>query len=189
MTNSPEKPPSHASPKHAVIEIRVPELRHLFHEIDPSPFGERDLDPRVEEFIVSWAEDLPAAAALALVIHVEKPPSSAESVTALEGAVRRFFSHRALERRRRLRSLFRRGRVSLVIGLACLTLSIAAGDLVVSRFVREGLADIVRESLLIGGWVAMWRPLEVFLYNWWPIRASARLFERLSAMPVTVAGS
>ena len=32
-------------------------------------------------------------------------------------------------------------------------------------------ADVIRESLLIGGWVAMWRPLEVFLYDWWPISA------------------
>jgi hypothetical protein len=39
---------------------------------------------------------------------------------------------------------------------------------------------------VIGGWVAMWRPLEVFLYDWWPIRAEARLFDRLSAMAVRV---
>ena len=32
----------------------------------------------------------------------------------------------------------------------------------------------------------MWRPLEVFLYDWWPIREEARLFDRLSAMPVRI---
>ena len=46
------------------------------------------------------------------------------------------------------------------------------------------MSGVFRESLLIGGWVAMWRPLEVFLYDWWPIRAEARLFDRLAAMPV-----
>ena len=50
-------------------------------------------------------------------------------------------------------------------------------------------AGVARESLLIGGWVAMWRPLEVFLYDWWPIRAEARLFDRLSAMIVRVGPS
>ena len=50
-------------------------------------------------------------------------------------------------------------------------------------------AGLARESLLIGGWVAMWRPLEVFLYDWWPIRAEARLFDRLSAMIVRVVPS
>ena len=33
----------------------------------------------------------------------------------------------------------------------------------------------------------MWRPLEIFLYDWWPIRAEARLFDRLSVMPVRIA--
>ena len=47
-------------------------------------------------------------------------------------------------------------------------------------------AGIVRESLLIGGWVAMWKPLEIFLYGWWPIRRERRLFDRLSAMPVRI---
>jgi hypothetical protein len=49
------------------------------------------------------------------------------------------------------------------------------------------MGEILRESLLIGGWVAMWRPLEVFLYEWWPIRAEARLYDRLAAMPVRIA--
>ena len=54
------------------------------------------------------------------------------------------------------------------------------------RISGEPLGEILRESLLIGGWVAMWRPLEVFLYDWWPIREEARLFDRLSAMPVRI---
>jgi len=32
----------------------------------------------------------------------------------------------------------------------------------------------------------MWRPMELFLYDWWPIRAEARLADRLTAMPVRV---
>ena len=32
--------------------------------------------------------------------------------------------------------------------------------------------------------MALWRPLEILLYDWWPIRAEAQLYDRLSAMPV-----
>ena len=39
---------------------------------------------------------------------------------------------------------------------------------------------------MIGAWVALWRPLEIFLYDWWPILGEARLVDRLSAMPVQV---
>jgi len=56
-----------------------------------------------------------------------------------------------------------------------------------AHFTRHGaLGGILLEGLLIGGWVAMWRPLEIFLYDWWPIRAQARLFDRLADMPVTI---
>ncbi len=76
-------------------------------------------------------------------------------------------------------------RVSLKIGLAVLTISLIAVQFVF-RCTGGGAAmsGVFRESLLIGGWVAMWRPLKVFLYGWWPIRAEARLFDRLAAMPV-----
>jgi hypothetical protein len=50
----------------------------------------------------------------------------------------------------------------------------------------NALAAVLRESLFIGGWVAMWRPIEIFLYDWWPIRAEARRFDRLAAMPVAI---
>jgi hypothetical protein len=35
-----------------VIEVRVGELKQLFNAIDPSPFREKDLGPKAEEFIV-----------------------------------------------------------------------------------------------------------------------------------------
>jgi hypothetical protein len=33
----------------------------------------------------------------------------------------------------------------------------------------------------------MWRPLEIFLYDWWPVRAEARLYDRLAATFVQIA--
>jgi hypothetical protein len=84
----------------------------------------------------------------------------------------------------RLRDLFRTGRKSLAIGLVFLASSVAGGDWIVRSLPQSTLAQVVRERLLVGGWVAMWRPLEIFLYDWWPIRAEARLFDRLSTMPI-----
>jgi hypothetical protein len=173
-------------PKYQVIEVRVAELRQLFNEIDPSPFRERDLDPRAEEFIVDWSRDLPRDAPLALVVHLERAAGRQDEAVILREAIHEFFAQRVESSRRNLRQVFRRGRISLAIGLAFLASSIAIGDAIASYFQANRWAQILRESLLIGGWVAMWRPLEVFLYDWWPIRAEARLFDRLSAMPVRI---
>ena len=169
------------------IEVRVAELRQLFNAIDPSPFCERDLDPRAEEFIVEWTKDLHRDAPLALTVHLERGAGPADEGLVLQEAIREFFGRRASSVRRKLRELFRRGRISLVIAAAFLTLSATLADAIASAFPQGGFERTLREGLLIVGWVAMWRPLDVFLYDWWPIRAEARLFDRLSQMPVRLA--
>ena len=169
------------------IEVYVGELRQLFNAMDPSPFREKDLDPSAEDFIVGWAREAPARARLGLLVHLDRPDEIAEGAPYLRDAVHEFFAHRAEATRQRLRALLRVGRTSLAIGLVFLAASITAGQLLADALAGWRLAPVLTESLLIGGWVAMWRPLEVFLYDWWPIRDEARLFDRLGAMPVRVA--
>jgi len=166
------------------IDVRVSELSQLFNAMDPSPFRERDLDPAAEEFIVGWARELPRDVALALLVYLDRPAGLPEEPTILRDAVHEFFGHRAESSRRRLRQLFRVGRTSLAIGLVFLAAMVTTGDVIASSMRGTPWGDVLRESLLIGGWVAMWRPLEIFLYDWWPIRAEARLFDRLAMMPV-----
>lgn len=173
----------------AVIEVHVSEVKQLFHSLDPTPFRERDLDPKAEEFIAGWARELDGNRPLALIVHVDRVLPPEQPVQVLRDAVREYFGERALQTRRRLRQLLRVGRTSLAIGLVFLAASAVAGDLVAGVLRETRFASVARESLLIGGWVAMWRPLEVFLYDWWPIRAEARLFDRLSAMAVHVVPS
>ena len=151
--------------------------------MDPSPFHERDLAPEAEEFIVEWARESPRDAPLGLIVHLDHPSGDPNEADVLRDAVGRYFQRRATATRRRLRDLFSRGRVSLGIGLVFLALAGVLAN-AVGELVGGDLGALLRESLIIGGWVAMWRPLEVFLYDWWPIRAQARLFERLAAMPV-----
>jgi hypothetical protein len=171
------------------IEVHVATLQQLFNSLDPTPFRKRDLDPQAEEFIAGWARELDADKPVGLVVHVDQEMPPAEHVTTLNEAIREYFGERAAQARQRLRQLFRVGRTSLVIGLLFLAASILLGDLFGSMLEHTRFAGVARESLLIGGWVAMWRPLEVFLYDWWPIRAEARLMDRLSAMLVRVVPS
>ena len=172
-----------------VIEIHVQDLKQLFNSIDPSPFRERDLDPKAEEFIVHWARELPREAPLGLVIYIDHPPEFGDAETVVRDAIREFFSYSAQTSRQSMRQLLRVGRTSLVIGVACLALFLVVGDQLAKAIGESRLASVVRESLTIGGWVAMWRPMEIFLYDWWPIRAETRLYERLSAMPVRIASA
>ena len=167
-----------------IIEVHVADTDRMFNAMDPAPFHDRDLDPNAETFIVEWSEDLPRHKPLALIVHLDRTPDIAADAALLRDSVHRFFANRAQAARRRLRDLLRRGRISLAIGLAFLAAAIGASELALQWFNPGGMIGVLRESLLIGGWVALWRPLEIFLYDWWPIRGEARLYDRLAVMPV-----
>jgi hypothetical protein len=69
------------------IELRVNEIADLFQSLDPFPFRERDLDQEAEEYIVSWARELPNDQPIEIVIHLperrRRPKRPANSVTPL----------------------------------------------------------------------------------------------------------
>ena len=167
----------------ALIEVHVTDLRMFFNPIDPSPPTERDLESRAEEFIVDWARSARRDARLALRIEVDTPTSPEEAET-VGAAVHEFFRQRSMSANRRLSQLFRVGHTSLAIGVAFLTGAVILASFVDRAFGDRAVGALIRETLVIGGWVAMWRPLEIFLYDWWPIRDERLLYDRLSVMPV-----
>jgi hypothetical protein len=172
-------------PESRVVEIRVRELRQLFDSMDPSPRREQDMVRSAEDFILEGVKQLHGTAPVTLRVHVGDSPSIADREIAVS-AIHSHFARRAIHFRRTLRDLLRDGWVSLAIGLAFLVVVFALGQLVVRSLGETAWTTLVRESLLIGGWVAMWRPLEIFLYDWWPIGRERRLAERLSRTQVDI---
>lgn len=169
----------------ATIEINVSRLSQLFNSFDPSPFHERDLDKDAEDYIVESAEELLHHRALGLVVHLPADQLREADALYLRDAIHNYFSYRAKQGWRRLRILLYDGRVALAIGLAFLFCCVALRELAFS-FSHNAAFDIFGEGMLIIGWVAMWRPLEIFLYEWVPLRRRCRILEKLSAMPVTI---
>jgi hypothetical protein len=165
------------------IEIFVDKIEQLFNSMDPSPFQERDLDHDADEFITSWAQEFSPNVPFALIVHLNGPLPPHLSTDLVEQAVRNYFAYRAQLNRLEFKRLLKQGRISLVIGLVFLGSCLFVGQLLFRH--HEGtLSQIVRESLTIAGWVAMWRPMQTFLYDWWPIRRLGRIYEGLSRMPV-----
>ena len=144
------------------LQLYVGELRQLFDSMDPAPFRERDLDDKAAEYIVDSAREAPAGAALALAVHLGREPGSGATDALLRTAVHDHFGRRAAAKRRELRELLRTGRMSLVIGVVFLAVAIALANFLAGLIRGEGAAWLVKESLIIGGWVALWRPMGIF---------------------------
>jgi hypothetical protein len=166
----------------ARINLKLRELSQLFNSMDPSPFIDRDLDHDAEEFIVSSAREAHGGRAFELTVHLETPPDG-QSARDVEDAVRHYFTVRAELKRREFRLLLRRGHSVLAIGLLFLSTCLLLGGTVAS-FAPPSIATILKEGLNIVGWVAMWKPLEIYLYDWWPLREEWRALQRLARMHV-----
>jgi hypothetical protein len=168
----------------ARINLKLRELNQLFNSMDPSPFIDRDLDDDAEEFIISSARELHGSRSFELVLHLGTPPDP-QRATDTEPAVQHYFAARAELKRREFRLLLRRGHAALIIGLAFLASCLFLSGFV-TRLLPNQTGQILREGLMIVGWVAMWRPLEVFLYDWWPLRQEWRSLRRLAHMRVKI---
>lgn len=168
----------------ALIELRLESVSSLFDPYDPMPLPTRDLAPAVEDFIAGWARELPSGRALAIRIHLPEGAGH-DGVEHLRLAVSRHFDARAQRIRGDRNQLLGEGQVSLVIGLAVLALCMLARQ-TLHAVVGGPVSDIAGEALLILGSVANWRPLEIFLYDWWPIDRKRRLFERLARADIEI---
>jgi hypothetical protein len=179
-------PAANAAEGRAVLELRVAEMRQLFNAMDPAPFRERDLDPKAVEYILEWGRETRRGQPLGLIVHLGRESPTLDDEIVLRDAIHEYFRQRAQATRRALRQLFRVGRISLVIGVGVLAAAIGIGEAIAGLVRKESYGGLIKETLVIGGWVALWRPAEIFLYEWWPIRAEAKLLDRLSEMSVRV---
>ena len=87
---------------------------------------------------------------------------------------------------RDIKELFRLGRRALAVGLSVLSFCLLAGHVVTTYLLAGHLGLFIQEGLLIFGWVANWRPAEIFLYDWLPLARRRDLYRRLGAARVEV---
>jgi hypothetical protein len=166
-----------------LIEIKLARIEQLFNSLDASPFHEQDLDKEAEDYIVDSVLDLPPDAPLKLVVYLPPEALAEPRVQSTAGSIHHFFAycHDSTLRKRRLH--MREGRLSLALGLTFLFACVMLRQV----FFRNSgtlLGEVMSEGLLILGWVAIWRPMEMLLYDWWPITRRGNTYRRLAEIEV-----
>ena len=164
--------------------MRIAELPQMFNSMDPTPFHHRDLDTDAEKFLESWALEFPQDSHFRIIVHIEKMPPDDPAALVSE-AIHNHFEYKSVMAKRNVRLLLVEGRTSLLIGLGFLALCLLGADLL-SSFADNAFFKVLKESLLIGGWVAMWRPMQIFLYEWWPIVRRGNIYRNLGRAIVHV---
>jgi hypothetical protein len=170
-------PRSHDELQGRPIQVRVGSVEQIFNPMDPTQLEERSLNPEVADWIEEWAEDLDKDDPITLEVYVADGRFTGREAAVVRG-VHNHFEYREWQAGRQLSKLLREGRISLLIGVVTFTSLNAASRLVGPS--GNPVVEVLHDGLAILGWVSMWKPMEVLLYDWWPIRRERRACRRLA---------
>jgi hypothetical protein len=163
------------------IDVSVRSVDRLLDQRDPAPFRDRDLDPGLVEYLVEAADDLGSESRLRVVFWLAEPCPPKE----IEVAYRAHFEDtlRSLSRRNRQRRQI--GASTLVVGMVLLVVLFSLSQLI--RTASTGaVASALAEGLVILSWIVLWRPVDVLLFDWIPVRQERRTVEKLLRAQVEV---
>ncbi|OHC29284.1 MAG: hypothetical protein A2Y50_11215 [Pseudomonadales bacterium RIFCSPLOWO2_12_59_9] len=149
------------------LDYRLPGVDWLFSVPSGNPLqNPGPLVPVFEQLLGELrARRLPKA--LQLTLHLPASECAAGIVVALHDGWKRVVNSRLQEQQLRLQELRLTRRRFLLKGLTVLASCLALGAWLGEA--DSGFERTLAESLIIGGWVAVWVPLERILYSGWPL--------------------
>jgi hypothetical protein len=181
------------------IALPLGDLRDVFTAPEFDPFEVRTgVDPAADAFedglyepgidyLVSRlrGRGLTRRGQLVLVL----PPAKVQPAVAGTAcrAIDRYCRHKILESKRALNELLWTGLKALQVGVlflaSCLVLAAAIAR---SNVAPGSFGDVLTQGLTIVGWVSLWRPVEVFLYDWWPHWREVRVYDYILRMELAI---
>jgi len=167
-----------------VIEMALQEPSDIYDDKDPSPLRMRDFKKEVEKYITDCIREIPHAKKLRVEFYFYEFSNEAMEKELLKKSYHDFFAFEIKIKRFELREKIKRGIKSLLIGSTFLFFCI-----LISHLIKDHNDSIFKSFFLEGlnvlGWVSLWNPVQVFLYEIWPIVKERKIMER--ALHVDVA--
>ena len=145
----------------------------------------KHLGKDIEEYITNAVGDFPLTTNLKLVVYLPEEDLQREAAKNLDQTIQNHFRYKIAQTKREMKETFASGRISLAIGISFLALTLLA-NLMIAKKPDTVINEVIRNSLLIIGWVAMWQPISTFLYAWWPIRKKVKVYQKISTMEISV---
>lgn len=100
-------------------------------------------------------------------------------------AIQLYFTDMAKSQGLAFKKTLAHGLKSLMIGLTFLFICVFSyysskdlPDTLINNYLKEGLHVL--------GWVSMWHPINIFLYEWWPIVAKRNLLQRIADSSIQI---
>ncbi len=170
-----------------LIDVHISSMDQFYNLLDPSSEEEKDLDEETETYIRNAVEDLTpeerkrARIVLYLSPHLYQNSSTRKN---MEKAVTANFAYRLYHENRKYEFAMARGKRYLVHGLIFLVVCLVISSMFPRIFLENDINLALAQSFVIIGWVALWKPVEFYLYDRRDLLDDLAVLEALTAMPV-----
>ena len=167
-------------PEINILVMNISELLRL----PVSPYRKRSLKTDAEKYIVEEAEALPRKREIIMKINLAL--SDVKYRDDVAPAIQRHFCYRREQSQKKFKRVFHYGWRMLLIALGLLAVIFSLTEIAVRFMPDNRIVQFIRESFIILGWVVLWRPMDLLLYDWYPIKQNINLFDRLEHSKVQV---
>ncbi|SHE68006.1 hypothetical protein [Devosia limi] len=171
------------------VRLKLGSLDHLFGETNRDPLvGPVRLRTGVETLHRQLAaKGLHHAQQSRLVLEVPASEITPGAEQRLNAAMDRYCEARIDELDLLLEETQLAGRQALWLGLGFLGVCLSMSSvLATAALLPSWLNRLFSEGFVIAGWVGLWRPIELLLYDAWPYRRTQRMYEAMRTMPVVL---
>ena len=153
-------------------------MEDLFYDsVIRIPYRPR-MHPDVEAFIIEESEKLHRHADLQISIQITKERLlNSNEIIAL---IRQHFENKREKANHQVKTILRLGVRSLFIAFLFLIIMFLLTNALMAFLQQNALVITLRELFIILGWVALWRPAELLLFEWRSHKRNAKLFDRIA---------
>jgi hypothetical protein len=164
------------------VRLELADPRELFAAPTADPLAGRPYGESGVDRILNQLRPKPGREVRATIVLPESARAP-DLEARTRGALARYFDARIAHNRNDNRSLWHEGRATLTRGLLFLAICMLGSHIVgAPKYLHPVFARFLDEGFVIAGWVALWWPLDVLLYQHWPLARERRMYEALKRM-------
>ncbi len=169
-----------------IIAVNIERLEEFYDTLDPSYLYEKDLNPNLARYLTERIVVFPEKTDVKIEFHVPSEFKEKNYAADMTQAFRKHFEfeylnsmvHKNKRIKKGLKTFFYAG----IIFMSLMTLSI----LIKSVGRDNVILKLISEGLFIGGWVSLWKPIEILIYDWLPLYEDERKYKRLRDIKVKI---
>lgn len=167
------------------VRLELADPRELFNASPPDPLAGRPYGDSGVDRILNQLRPRPGRRVRATVV-LPAAARAPDLEACCRAALENYCSTKIAQLRNDDSSLWYEGRATLTRGLLFLAICMLGSHIVGEpKYLHPVFARFLDEGFVIAGWVALWWPLDVLLYQHWPLTREQRLYEQLRGMDLT----